>query len=56
MLVHRNAAGEPELLSTIARDVSGRSRAEEALRRRERDFRTLRPRTSGCPSRCATGR
>jgi PAS domain S-box-containing protein len=41
MLVHRNAAGEPELLSTIARDVSGRSRAEEALRRRERDFRTL---------------
>ncbi|QEH35195.1 Autoinducer 2 sensor kinase/phosphatase LuxQ [Aquisphaera giovannonii] len=41
MLVHRGPSGEPEYLSTVARDIAGRKRDEEELRKRERDFRAL---------------
>lgn len=40
LLVHRNAAGEPEYISTIARDIGERARAEEALRSGEARLRT----------------
>lgn len=39
LLVHRNAAGEPEYISTIARDIGERARAEEALRSGEARLR-----------------
>ena len=36
MLVHRHADGEPEFVSTVARDISERRRAEQALQEADR--------------------
>jgi PAS domain S-box-containing protein len=41
ILAHRNADGEVEYLSTVARDLSERIKAEEALRESEERFRRV---------------
>jgi PAS domain S-box-containing protein len=41
MLVHRTASGEPEFISTIARDITEQKRGEEEIKRREQEFRAL---------------
>lgn len=41
MVIHRDASGEPEYISTIARDISERMTAEEALRESEGRFRAV---------------